>query len=160
MSKTSAIRVTVSRHLSESEKEWVRSIFRVQDQSVAMTNWDGLTYKWTQYPFHVRLSKRGKFWVHSDTVEARRLYHLFLRFLENNFVNVHPTAVRTFSSIPSTKDGGWMIDDVFAEEAQRRGWISPENVTDLMDEIDCPDTSQCDIHGHGDVWEVVGLVDA
>lgn len=99
------IRVSVQRALSESEKEWIRELdsFR-PGETLAFTEWNGMTYRWTRYPFYIRLSKRQKFWLHSEDVSSRRLYKLFLKFLEDNFVNLHPVAVRTMSE--GSKDTG------------------------------------------------------
>lgn len=160
MSKTSAIRVSVTRALSESEKEWVRDLIRVDTGTVAFTNWNGFTYRWTKYPFHIRLSRRGKFWLHSNVVEARRLYWMFVKnFLNNNFVNIHPTAVRTFSSIAANKDQGEIIEDIFEEEAIRRGWKAPPVVDPYYCAAcggPCRDEEN---DAEEEDWEVVGLVD-
>lgn len=161
MSNTSAIRVSISRALSESEKEWIRDLVRSGERTIAFTDWNGFTYKWTTYPFHIRLSQRGKFWIHSDTVESRRLYRIFLRFLEGNFVNVHPTAVRTFSSIAVTRDKGSVIEDIFEEQAIKRGWKKKANqeMTVVIEDVDWAKEREMWQDEGTEEWEVVGLVD-
>lgn len=131
----STIRVSVQRALSHSEKEWIAFDGQgLKSETIMFTQWDGVHYKFTVYPFTVRISARGKFWLHSDTLDSRGLYYAFLTFLEDNFVNIHPIAVRTFSDSASPKKSAVQRDRPIRQEAMEEVDLSEEE-TEALDEI-------------------------
>lgn len=72
------IRVSLSRELSHAEKEFIRSLGK---------------------DYYIRLSGSGKLYIDSWVADSRELFDGAREWLEDNFVNVFPTAVRTFREL-------------------------------------------------------------
>jgi hypothetical protein len=72
------IRLSLSRPFTYAEKEYIRDMGR---QS------------------HIRLSRNGKLYVSSEITDSRDLYFQTRLWLEDTFVNIFPTAVRTFREL-------------------------------------------------------------
>ena len=106
------IKVGLSRKLSYSEKKYFRDIIArgkfKTDKGEAKTmilvwepwRWQGKgAYRADFKPLWARLSQNEQVYAESDQMSAERLFDEVRSLLEEHYVNVHPTAVKTLREL-------------------------------------------------------------